>query len=139
MCSARPMRLLTLALLAIAASSTGCASITGSKNQPVSMSAVCDAEAVNGANCTLSNDKGQWYVTTPGSVMIQKSGGDLAVTCKKQESSGGGTFVSKANGGIWGNILAGGIIGYAIDASSGAGFDYPPNMTVIMSPPCPTK
>jgi phosphoketolase len=71
--------------------------------------------------------------------MIQKSGGDLAVSCKKQESAGGGTFVSKANGGIWGNILAGGIIGYAIDASSGAGFDYPPNLTVIMNPPCPSK
>ena len=133
------MRLIAIAMLAVAASSTGCASITGSKNQPVSMSAVCNAEPVNGANCTLSNDKGQWYVTTPGSVMIQKSGGDLAVSCKKQESAGGGTFVSKANGGIWGNILAGGIIGYAIDAGSGAGFDYPPNMTVIMNPPCPTK
>jgi hypothetical protein len=133
------MRLIAIALLVAAASSTGCASITGSKNQPVSMNAVCNAEPVNGANCTLSNDKGQWYVNTPGSVMIQKSGGDLAVSCKKQESAGGGTFVSKANGGIWGNILAGGIIGYAIDAGSGAGFDYPPNMTVIMNPPCPSK
>jgi hypothetical protein len=127
-----------LALLAVALSSTGCASITGSKNQPVSMTAVCESEPVNGANCTLANDKGQWFVSTPGSVMIQKSGGDLAVNCKKGESSGGGTFVSKANGGIWGNILAGGLIGYAIDAGSGAGFDYPPNMTVIMGPPCPT-
>ena len=133
------MRLIAIAMLAVAASSTGCASITGSKNQPVSMNAVCNAEPVNGANCTLSNDKGQWFLTTPGSVMIQKSGGDLAVSCKKQESAGGGTFVSKANGGIWGNILAGGIIGYAIDAGSGAGFDYPPNMTVIMNPPCPSK
>ena len=133
------MRLIAIALLVAAASSTGCASITGSKNQPVSMNAVCNAEPVNGANCTLSNDKGQWYVNTPGSVMIQKSGGDLAVSCKKQESSGGGTFVSKSNAGIWGNILAGGLIGYAIDAGSGAGFDYPPNMTVIMNPPCPSK
>ena len=133
------MRLIAIAMLAVAASSTGCASITGSKNQPVSMNAVCNAEPVNGANCALSNDKGQWFLTTPGSVMIQKSGGDLAVSCKKQESAGGGTFVSKANGGIWGNILAGGIIGYAIDAGSGAGFDYPPNMTVIMNPPCPSK
>ena len=133
------MRLIAIAMLAVAASSTGCASITGSKNQPVSMNAVCNAEPVNGANCTLSNDKGQWFLTTPGSVMIQKSGGDLAVSCKKQESAGGGTFVSKANGGIWCNILAGGIIGYAIDAGSGAGFDYPPNMTVIMNPPCPSK
>jgi len=125
--------------VALAVVSTGCASITGSKNQPVSLTAICEAQPVNGASCTLSNDKGQWFATTPGSVMIQKSGGDLAVSCKKEEASGGGTFVSKANGGIWGNLLAGGIIGYAIDASSGAGFDYPPNMTVIMNPPCPSK
>jgi phosphoketolase len=41
-------------------------------------------------------------------------------------------FRSKSNGGIWGNILAGGVIGYAIDASNGAGFDYPPLLTVEM-------
>jgi len=133
------MRLAALALVCLAALCSGCASITGSKNQPVSLTAVCNAEPVSGANCTLANDKGQWFVATPGSVMIQKSGGDLAVSCKKGDAAGGGTFVSKANGGIWGNILAGGIIGYAIDAGSGAGFDYPPNMTVIMSPPCPGK
>ena len=52
---------------------------------------------------------------------------------------GVGTFVSKSNGGIWGNLLLGGPIGAAIDAGSGAGFDYPASMTVIMNPPCPSK
>ena len=37
------------------------------------------------------------------------------------------------------NILAGGIIGYAVDAGSVAGFDYPPTMTVVLSEPCPKK
>ena len=129
---------ISIALLTLA-STSGCASITGSKNQPVSVAAVCEAEVVNGATCTLTNDKGQWFASTPGSVMIQKSGGDLAVNCKKQESVGVGTFVSKSNGGIWGNLLLGGPIGAAIDAGSGAGFDYPPSMTVVMNPPCPSK
>lgn len=129
---------IVLGIVALA-STSGCASITGSKNQPVSIAAVCEAEVVHGATCTLANDKGQWFASTPGSVMIQKSGGDLAVNCKKQESVGVGTFVSKSNGGIWGNLLLGGPIGAAIDAGSGAGFDYPASMTVIMNPPCPGK
>ncbi len=85
------------------------------------------------------NDKGTWYVQTPGSVMIQKAYGDLSVTCKKESAVGKGAFQSKSNGGVWGNVLAGGIIGYAVDASSGAGFDYPPTMTVVLFPPCPAS
>ncbi len=116
---------------------TGCASITGSKNQPVSITSVCEGAPVMGASCTLMNDKGTWYVQTPGSVMIQKAYGDLAVDCKKEQAVASGKFQSKSNGGVWGNLLAGGLIGYAVDASSGAGFDYPPTMTVSLSGPCP--
>ncbi len=115
---------------------TGCASITGSKNQPVSINAVCDGQPVVEASCTLMNDKGSWYVKTPGSVMIQKAYGDLAVDCKKGDAIASTKFRSSSNGGVWGNILAGGIIGYAVDASSGAGFDYPSTMTVTLPPPC---
>ncbi|MFM8466924.1 MAG: hypothetical protein ACKOAO_05110 [Oxalobacteraceae bacterium] len=118
---------------------TGCASITGSKNQPVSVSATCDGQPVTEASCTLMNDKGSWYVKTPGSVMIQKAYGDLAVDCKKGDSVASTKFKSSSNGGVWGNILAGGIIGYAVDASSGAGFDYPSTMTVTLPPPCGTS
>ena len=115
---------------------TGCASITGSKSQPVSINAVCDGQPVVEASCTLMNDKGSWYVKTPGSVMIQKAYGDLAVDCKKGDAIASTKFQSSSNGGVWGNILAGGIIGYAVDASSGAGFDYPSTMTVTLLPPC---
>jgi hypothetical protein len=31
------------------------------------------------------------------------------------------------------------LIGYADDAGSGAGFDYPSPMTVTMNAPCPEK
>ena len=116
---------------------TGCASITGSKNQPVSVSAVCNGAPVNLATCTLMNDKGSWYSQTPGSVMVQKAWGDLAVDCKKEQSYGNAKFESSANLGVWGNIVFGGLIGFAIDASSGAGFDYPSNMMVSLNQPCP--
>lgn len=112
---------------------SGCASITGSKNQPVSVNAYLDGDEVEGAKCSLMNDKGSWYVTTPGSVMIQKSYGDMVATCKKKGLPAGSLNVSSANtGAVWGNILAGGVIGYAVDASSGAGFNYPTNINVEM-------
>lgn len=114
----------------------GCASVTGTKNQPVSIQATCEGEAVDGAACELKNDKGTWFLKTPNSVVVTKSFGDLSVTCKLGEASQSTTFQSKSNGGVWGNILVGGIIGYAVDANTGAGFDYPPNMTVSLGEGC---
>lgn len=119
---------------------SGCASITGTSVQPVSVTAVCDgAKVVKDAICTLMNDKGQWFVTSPGSTMIQKSYGDLSVTCKKEEAVGVLVVKSSNNSNVWGNILAGGVIGYAVDSSSGAGFNYPNMISVTMNPPCPSK
>lgn len=113
---------------------SSCASITGSRNQPLSVTATLEGKPVVGANCELLNDKGKWFVTTPGSVVILKSFQDLTVTCRKQETKkvGASTFQSANEGSVWGNVLAGGIIGYAVDASSGAGFSYPPTLNVEM-------
>ena len=123
-----------LGIVLFAASITsGCASITGSRNQPLSVQTHQKGVQVVGANCTLQNDKGSWFVTTPGSVVIQKSYSDLAATCNKEGMVPGvATFKSGSNGGVWGNIVAGGLIGYAVDASSGAGFDYPSLLSIEM-------
>lgn len=112
---------------------TACASITGSKNQPLSVQAVYTGKSIEGADCSLTNDKGTWFAKTPGSVVVQKSGQDLVVKCDKEGiPSGSTTVASSANGGAWGNILFGGIIGYAIDAGTGAAFDYPTSLAVQM-------
>jgi hypothetical protein len=113
---------------------TGCASITGSKMQPVSLQTMHDAREVTGAACTLVSDAGKWFVTTPGSVTIQKSTGDLAVNCVKDvDMVGQATVVSKSNTAVWGNILLGGGIGYIIDRNTGAGFDYPTLITIPLA------
>jgi len=112
---------------------TGCASITGSRNQPISVTTTHEGKPIAGAYCTLVNDKGTWYVNTPGSVMILKAYGDLSATCKKEETHAGvATFQSANEGAVWGNIVAGGIIGYAVDAGTGAGFSYPPTLNIEM-------
>ena len=125
------------AIVAGALSAGGCASITEGKMQPVSVTATCDSQPVAGAACKLANDKGTWYANTPGSVVIHKSYQDLIVTCKDEQAAGDATFKSSSNGGVWGNILAGGIIGYAVDRSNGAGFDYPTSLAVTLQGPCP--
>jgi hypothetical protein len=111
---------------------TGCASITGSKLQPVSVQSILDNKEVAGAGCTLTNDAGKWFVTTPGSVTVQKSTGDMTVDCSKDDVKGHENVVSKSNGSVWGNILAGGGIGYIVDRNTGAGFDYPNTITVML-------
>jgi len=112
---------------------TGCASVSGSKLQPLSVQTIQDGKEVAGVGCTLTNDAGKWFVTTPGSVTVQKSTGDMAVDCAKDELKGRENLVSKSNGAVWGNILLGGGIGYLIDRSSGAGFDYPNSVTVVLT------
>ncbi len=131
------LRLAGLGLALPAMLLAGCASITGSSTQPVSVTTVCEGRIVSDIECTLVNDKGRWWLKTTSSVLIQKSYGDLAVTCRAGPSVGTAGFVSKSNGGAWANLLVGGVIGYAVDSNSGAGFDYPTEVAVVMSPPCP--
>ena len=121
------------ALLLIGILVTGCASITGSRNQPISVTTTHEGKPIIGAYCTLVNDKGTWYVNTPGSVVILKAYGDMSATCKKEEThAGAATFQSANEGSVWGNVIAGGLIGYAVDAGTGAGFSYPPTLNIEM-------
>ena len=104
---------------------SGCASITESKNQSMSVT----TGEVTGAMCTLSNSKGSYYVTTPGSVMVRNACDQLTVSCTKEgyvpSNPGAGTIQDKAKNMAWGNLIFGGIIGIAVDRSTGAGCQYP--------------
>ena len=125
-------KMMISAALLVACLAGGCASITGTRNQPISVRSVCGGAEMSGASCRLNNDKGEWYVNgTPGSVTIQKAFGDLAVECQKAGlGKGVRIYPSTANASIYGNILVGGLIGFAIDSGSGSGFDYPQSMSV---------
>ena len=104
----------------------GCASITESKNQSMSVS----TGDITGAICTLSNSKGSYYVnSTPGSVMVRNACDQLTVTCTKEgyvpANPAAGSVQDVAKDMAWGNIVFGGIIGIAVDRSTGAGCSYP--------------
>ena len=122
----------------------GCASIVNGQNQPVSVETRDDSGAVAGANCKLSNNKGSWYLTTPGSTTVQRSYEDLAIHCTKDSSEPGFASVKSSTKAMaFGNIIFGGVIGAAVDVGTGAAYDYPALITVLMgknttvAPPAP--
>lgn len=124
-----------LTLLAITvALSSGCASITGSEIQNLSLSVKTEKnETVKDAKCTLKNDKGTWQASAPAFVDVRRSAEDLLVECKK-DGSGDGFLraISRAAGGMFGNIIFGGGIGAIIDHNKGTGYNYPDNLPIVM-------
>jgi len=120
-------------ILAASVLLTGCASIVSGTTQIVSVDASLDGAPVMGAKCTLTNSKGVFYVTTPGTVPVHRDYADLAVACAKDAlPPGSATVKSSVKGMAAGNILLGGVIGAAVDASSGAAYDYPDTLHLVM-------
>ena len=85
-----------------------------------------DGKPVADASCKLENDKGTWYATSPGTAVVRRSYNDLNVRCEKSGHEPGVTAAKSSTKAMaFGNILFGGIIGAAVDAGSGAAYDYP--------------
>lgn len=90
-----------------------------------------------GANCNLKRQGATIGVVnpTPGSVTVSKSKYDISVLCKKDgHQDGADTFGSEFQGMTFGNILFGGIIGVAVDASSGAMHHYQDTISIPLQP-----
>lgn len=126
-------RPLYVVLAAVMGPLAGCASITGSPTQSVSVETVeRTGNRIVGAECRLSNDKGIWNVKTPSQAYVGRSGEDLSVLCTAEGHEPGILkAVSRANSGMVGNIVFGGAIGALVD-NSGAGYDYPNLLRVVM-------
>ena len=123
-----------IAAAAAATSLTGCASIVSGTNQLMSVETLSPTGKVDGASCKLQNDKGVYYVVTPGTVNVHRAYGDLSVTCEKTGvPTGVATIKSTTKGMMAGNILFGGFIGAGVDAASGAAYDYPVLLQIMMS------
>ncbi|WP_370660237.1 hypothetical protein [Massilia glaciei] len=114
----------------------GCASMAGKTEQLVEVHTILDHREIAGAGCVLSNEAGRWFVNAPGRVRIQKSEGKLTVHCKRHGVAEGAEAVASRfdAGSLLGNVVVSGGLGYLVDRKTGAGFDYPPVLTVIMKP-----
>lgn len=120
-----------VAALSAAIALNGCAVIVSGHSQPIKVSTTPET----GADCTLTNPRGQWHVVSPGAVRVLRSNYDMKITCTKDGwSSQPGTIPSKFNGWVLGNVLIGGIVGIIIDASNGASARYPQTYDMQLTP-----
>jgi len=127
-------RLALIAAMAVAILTTGCATVSGSTNQTVAVVAKDQkGDEVADAKCELNNDKGRWYLTTPGSTMVHRSNEDLRIVCKKiGHETVNKAVVSDTKGSMYGNIILGGGVGALIDHSNGSAYEYPAIVQVAM-------
>jgi hypothetical protein len=116
----------TLALAAVLAC-TGCASIVNDSTHPMKVETKTAAgELVSGAECRLSNDYGTFTVKSGDTTQIRRSSKDLDIVCQDPKNpNANARAISRANGGMWGNIIVGGGIGAIIDHNKGTAYTYP--------------
>jgi hypothetical protein len=110
----------------------GCATIFEGTSQSVGIST-----DPPGADCTIdrAGSRVGQVNPTPGSIHIDKSKNDLSVSCKHTGYQTATVAQSpKFQGTTFGNILFGGLIGVAVDAASGANFEYPADVRMSLAP-----
>ena len=115
-----------LALTAVL-SLSGCASVMNDSTHPIKVETKTeDGKLVNGADCKLTNDYGSFNTKSGDTVQVRRSSKDLDIVCKTQEQpDASGRAISRANGGMFGNIILGGGIGAIIDHNKGTAYTFP--------------
>ncbi len=113
--------------VALTASLVGCASITNETTHPMKLETKsASGEVLTGADCTLANDYGNVTAKSGGTLPVRRSSKDLDINCKLAgQPDANGRAISRANGGMWGNIVFGGGIGAVIDHNKGTAYTYP--------------
>lgn len=126
-------RLSRFAFAALAAAAfPACATLFGSTEQTVMVQTVLDHQQVSGIGCVLSNDRGRWFVTSPGRATVRKSTQPLVVDCRREDVWAYDQIEARQNASKWGNILFTLGAGQVVDKQTGAGFDLPATLTVIL-------
>jgi hypothetical protein len=123
--------LFIIAALSVAALSSGCATITTGWYQQVSVESSAQGAPLAGAACRLENNKGSWFVRTPGTVPVHRSYQDMKVSCTHDDHEAAlVTIPSSTRAIVFGNILIGGAVGAGVDIGTGSAYDYPTLITV---------
>lgn len=120
--------------LALLAALAGCATVSEPFEQEVIVRTIQDNREIVAVGCVLTNDAGRWFMMAPGRVTIRRSAGNLFVDCKKGTASAGQErFASRPNNSATiGNAVTTAGLGYLLDKRTGAGWDYPATLTVLM-------
>jgi hypothetical protein len=113
--------------IALFASLAGCATVMNSSTQTIKLETkTAENTIVTGAECKISNDYGSVPVKSGDSATVRRSSDDLDIVCKHPDNPDAtARAVSRVNGGMFGNIIFGGVIGAVIDHSKGTAYTYP--------------
>jgi hypothetical protein len=116
-----------LALASFSLAITGCASVVNDSTHPVKVETRTEAgQTVTGADCKLTNDYGVTSMKSGDTAQIRRSNKDLDIVCKHPENpDANARAISRANAGMFGNIILGGGIGAIIDHNKGTAYTYP--------------
>lgn len=106
---------------------TGCASVMNESTHPMRIETkTADGQQVSGADCKLTNDYGSVSTKSGETITVRRSSKDLDISCTHAQSGEArGRAISRANSGMFGNILIGGGIGALIDHNKGTAYTYP--------------
>jgi hypothetical protein len=96
------------------------------ESQTIRIDAVApDGQLAFGAVCVVTNVHGSAEARSGASFQLRRAASPADVVCRHEKyETGSGRLVSRA-GAMWGNIVAGGVIGAIVDHQSGKGYNYP--------------
>jgi hypothetical protein len=116
-----------IVIVAAAIAATGCASVMNETTHPMKIETKTDAgQLVTGAECKLTNDRGSVSVKSGETTLMRRSSTDVEIVCNHPENRvASARAISRANAGMFGNIIIGGGIGAIIDHNQGTAYTYP--------------
>lgn len=124
-----------LACTAVVSLLSGCASLLSEDVQELKVTLLCNQRPV-AVSCTASNNLGRWQFASPGKVLVLSDTSVLDISCRGQSTPRFTVSVQPLpSWTMAGNLLAGGLVGAALDAYSGVGMKYPENID-IKNPAC---
>lgn len=119
-------------LITISTLFTGCASISGDDTSRLSK---IESDP-DGAKCQVINSVNvKRDITTPADLFLQPKYDPINISCEKEGYKRSSDVIDTTLvDAVYGNILFGGLIGVAIDHSSGQNRKYPPLIKVFLEP-----
>jgi hypothetical protein len=116
-----------LVSLALLLSLSACATLTGGREQEISITTT-----PAGADCLLTNGEESWTLQqTPGSISLPRAYQSITINCTLAGYAPISTTLSpKTRGRTYGNIALGGIPAI-VDMQTGAGYAYEPENVVL--------
>lgn len=122
-----------IGIIAITTFLSGCASITGDTTQSIRIETLNEkGELIAGADCSAKNEYGSFPGKSSDNILVRRSSENLFIDCVKEGyPNASAQAVSRANGGMFGNILFGGGVGAIIDHNKGTAYTYPQWMKLV--------